>query len=295
MLVALGKYISDILMEIAEGIYEDGEPATQMYKSTYRPYKDTGTDRFRWERSKIDKEFILETRGISESRKRGIRDSAYQERCKTGLCVSDLFNLYREMIMRDLRNIEGIKVGGVTVNNIRYADDTALVADSHDKLQALISTLHQSSRERALSINIKKTEVMIINMDEIPPRIDIKIDAETLKQIHIYNYLGCTVGSDGKFEKEIKKRISMAKDAFGKIKKLVTNSKISMNLRRRFVECFVWSVLLYGCETLTLRKAEEERLQAAEMWFWRRMLKISWTERKTSEEVLERVGVEREL
>ena len=87
----------------------------------------------------------------------------------------------------------------------------------------------------------------------------------------------------------------MAKDAFGKIKKLVTNSKISMNLRRRFVKCFVWSVLLYGCETWTLKKADEERLQAAEMWFWRRMLKISWTERKTNEEVLQRVGIGREL
>ena len=136
---------------------------------------------------------------------------------------------------------------------------------------------------------------MVITKDEVPPRTNIRINNETIKQTDSFKYLGCTITSDGKCENEIRKRISMAKDAFGKIKKLVTNSKISMNLRRRFVKCFVWSVLLYGCETWTLKKADEERLQAAEMWFWRRMLKISWTERKTNEEVLQRVGIGREL
>ena len=62
-------------------------------------------------------------------------------------------------------------------------------------------------------------------------------------------------------------KISLPKNALGRIKKLVTSSKISMSSRRRFVKCFVWFLLLYGCETWTLRKADEKRLQAAEMWF----------------------------
>ncbi|XP_066950764.1 uncharacterized protein [Macrobrachium rosenbergii] len=75
--------------------------------------------------------------------KRGVRQ---------GCALSpELFNLYSEMIMRDLRDMEGIKVGGVNIDNIRYADDTSLVADSHDKLQALTRTSHQSNRERGLS------------------------------------------------------------------------------------------------------------------------------------------------
>ena len=158
----------------------------------------------------------------TQSIKRGVRQG----------CVlsPDLFNLYSEMIMRDLRDMEGIKVGGVNINNIRYADDTAIVADSHDKLQILINALDQSSTERGLSINIKKTEVMVITKDEVPPRTNIRINNETVKQTDSFKYLGCTVTSDGKCEKEIKIRISMAKDTFGKIKKLATNSKILMNL-----------------------------------------------------------------
>ena len=391
MLVALGEDIIDVLMEIVEGIYERGEPATQMYKSTFitlpkvpgtlecnkhrtisimsqitkiilrivlnrirnKILPEIGNEQFGFIKGKgtrnaifilrmlmeraievnkdlyvcfvdyekafdrvkhVDLIRMLEELNIDGKDLRLIKnlywnqeasvkvgnDESETQYIKRGVrqgCVlsPDLFNLYSELIMRDLRDLEGIKVGGVNMNNIRYADDTAIVADSHDKLQALISALDQSSRERGLSINIKKTEVMVITKEEIPPRTNIRIGTERIKQTECFNYLGCTITRDGRCEAEIKKRISLAKCAFSKIQKLVTNSKISMSLRRRFVKCFVWSVLLYGCETWTLKKADEKRLQAAEMWFWRRMLKISWTERRTNEEVLERVGIGREL
>ena len=87
----------------------------------------------------------------------------------------------------------------------------------------------------------------------------------------------------------------MAKNTFGKIKNLVTNTKLSLSARRRFVKCYVWSVLMYGCETWTMSQADEKRLQATEMWLWRRVLKVSWTERVTNEDILLRVGAKREL
>ena len=82
----------------------------------------------------------------------------------------------------------------------------------------------------------------------------------------------------------------MAKTAFNKIKKLVTNSKLCIKTRKRFVKCFVWSTLTYGCEAWTMNKSNERRIEAAEMWFWRRVLKVSWTEKLRKEKILERMG-----
>ena len=66
-------------------------------------------------------------------------------------------------------------------------------------------------------------------------------------------------------------------------------------IRKRLVKCYIWSVLLFGCESWTISKGMEQKLMAAEMWFWRRMMRISWTDKLNNEAVLEKVGVERQL
>src|SRR5215470_6270344 len=72
------------------------------------------------------------------------------------------------------------------------------------------------------------------------------------------------------------------------MKNLLTNSNVSIETRKRFVKCYVWSTLLYGCESWTLRKTDVNRIQAEEMWFWRRLLRVSWIERISNEIILER-------
>ena len=222
-----------------------------------------------------------------QSIKRGVRQG----------CVMspDLYNFYAEMIMRELRDLEGIKVGGENVNNIRYADDTALVADSCEKLQNLINSLDRLSKEKGLNINMKKTKVMVVTKDFQPPKIDIKINNHSIDQVEHFNYLGSIVTSEGRCNEDIKRKIVLAKKAFNKIRNLVTNSKISMEIRKRFIKCYVWSVLLYGCETWTMSTTDEKKIEAVEMWCHRRMLKLSWTERKTNEEVLQMASAERNM
>jgi len=83
---------------------------------------------------------------------------------------------------------------------------------------------------------------------------------------------------------EIKSRIAMAKAAFNKMKNLFT-SKLDLNLRKRLVRCYIWSTTLYGAETLTLRATDQKHLESFEMWCWRRMEKISWTDHVRNEEV----------
>ena len=92
----------------------------------------------------------------------------------------------------------------------------------------------------------------------------------------------------------MKCRIAMAKEAFALRKELLTN-RLSMELKKKLVQTVVWPVLMYGCETWTIKKEEAKRLEAFEMWTWRKLAKVSWTERKTNEEVLKMVGAQRVL
>ena len=219
--------------------------------------------------------------------KRGVRQG----------CVlsPDLFNLYSEVIMRDLMELDGIKFGGRNLNNIRYADDTVLIADSEDKLQRLVQELVQSSGEHGLKLNTSKTKVMVISKGNEDARTNISVSGEVLEQVSRYKYLGSVVTQDGRCVDEIKSRIAIAKSAFNRIKSLVTNRSISVSLRKRFIKSYVWSTLMYGCEAWNINKEMERKIEAAEMWFYRRMLKISWTERVTNETVLQRARTKREI
>ena len=202
----------------------------------------------------------------------------------------DLFNLYNEMIMREIKELEGMILNGYNINNIRYADGMVLVADSEEKLQRLLNVLNEESVRKGLKINKSKTEIMVILRADRNPRVNIRIEDNLVKQVDRFNYFGSLINKDGRCEDEIRKRINKAKYVFNKMKNLLINSKVSIETRKRFVKCYAWSTLLYGCESWTLRKPDIRRIQAAEMLFWRRLLKVSWIERITNEMILERMN-----
>jgi hypothetical protein len=116
------------------------------------------------------------------------------------------------------------------------------------------------------------------------------IDQKQLENVEYFSYLGSMITNDARCTGEIKSSIAMAKAAFNKKKTLFT-SKLDLNLRRKLVKCYVWSIALYGAEMWTLRKMDQKYLECFEMWCWRRMEKISWTNR----EVLHRVKDERNI
>jgi hypothetical protein len=121
----------------------------------------------------------------------------------------------------------------------------------------------------------------------------IMIDQKQLDNVEYLNYLGSMITNDARCS-EIKSRIAMAKAAFNKKKNLFT-SKLDLNLRKKLVKCYIWSIALYGAETWTLRKVDQKYLESFEMWCWRRIKKIIWTERVRNEEVLHRVKEERNI
>ena len=142
-----------------------------------------------------------------------------------------------------------------------------------------------------LEINKKKTQTMVISEDTKAPKVDIEIEGERLEQVSKFRYLGQMITEDGRSEEEIKKRIGMAKSIFEKMKKLLISRKVSTTLKLRLIRCFIWSVLLYACETWTLTAVLEKRIEAAEMWMYRKITRTSWKDRKTNREVLNDLGL----
>ena len=156
----------------------------------------------------------------------------------------------------------------------------------------MIDKLTEIGRYYGMEMNVEKTKVMRISIKPSP--VTIMIDQKQLENVECFKYLRSILTNDGRCTCEVKSRIAMAKAAFNKKKNIYT-SILDFNLRKKLVECYIWSMALYGAETWTLRAAEQKHLENFEMWCWRRMEKISWTDHVRNEEVLLRVKKQRNI
>ena len=134
----------------------------------------------------------------------------------------------------------------------------------------------------------------VTRTNDITPYV-IEIDGTPVEEVTSYTYLGQLLSSNGKNEDDIIRRISIASSTFNKMRSTLTNKSISSETRKRIMSCYIWSTLLYGAETWTLTSAMVNRLEAFEMWIYRRMLKIAWTDKMSNKEVLRRANANRQL
>ena len=169
------------------------------------------------------------------------------------------------------------------------------MADTEERLQEPIDRLDEEGRAIGLKINIGKRKVMEVTKRTEQLRVEAHVNGEAIRQVNSFRYLGSIISEDGRCDADIKSRIAMAKGNFGKMRRIITNLSLGMNIRLRLLKCYVWSTLLYGCEDWNISGVMRRRLEAAEMWFIRMMLRIPWTARRTNEEVLGMAGTERVL
>ena len=220
--------------------------------------------------------------------KRGVRQG----------CVlsPSIFNVYTERIFRKFEDMPGIKLCGEFFNNLRYADDTVLIAESEAELQRLVDTVKKGSLEYGLEMNTKKTKTMVVRRNvKDDTRINIKVDGVILEQVESYQYLGQLITEDGRCEKEIRRRIGIAKTNFLKMKDVLVSKSLSLMTRKKILHCYIMSTLMYAAETWVISHADWKRLEAFELWALRKMLKVSWRDKKTNEEVLRRANCKRTL
>ncbi|GFO43596.1 retrovirus-related pol polyprotein from type-1 retrotransposable element r2 [Plakobranchus ocellatus] len=116
--------------------------------------------------------------------------------------------------MRNLENHPGIKVGGKNINNLRYADDTVLIAENKEDLQKLLNIVEEESRKKGLELNSKKTEVMVISRKQESPKCDIFINEVKLKQTEKFKYLGTIISNDGKTTEKYQQELLRQRSTF---------------------------------------------------------------------------------
>ena len=221
--------------------------------------------------------------------KENSREFRIERGVRQGCIISPiLFNLYSEyMIQEALGKLEGISVNGVNINNIRYADDAVLIADSLKKLQKMIDSVNEACKAYAMAINVKKTKVMVISQKG-NAQCKVLLNQVELEQVKRYKYLGSWISEDLKCGEELISRIEMAKAASWKNEELLRKN-FSTQTKLMIINCYIFSVLNYGAECWTWNREMKKRVDAFEMWYYRRMLKISWKEKVSNIEVLKRV------
>lgn len=216
---------------------------------------------------------------------------------RQGCILSPLiFNLYSEEIFNEALEGEehGILVNGERLNNIRYADDTVVFADNIISMQRLIDKISEASERYGLKVNINKTKFMIISKNT-NTRGQLFIRNIPIQRVSEFTYLGTVVNEQWDHSQEIKVRIEKARSAFKSMDKLFKSHNLNLEIKIRLLRCYILSILYYGVESWTLTKATEKRLEAFEMWLYRRILKIPWVDKVSNRAVLERIGKQKEI
>jgi len=147
--------------------------------------------------------------------------------------------------------------------------------------------LNTTAENYGMKINIKKTKIMKV-FRNVGEEINIMINGSRIEQVKSFKYLGSTMTEDGTCETEIKVRIALSKEAFSERREVLTKS-FRKEVKKKIVKTLVWSTLLCESETWTLRKEDIRKLEAVEMWMWRRIERVSWTDNITNEEILNKV------
>ena len=209
-----------------------------------------------------------------------------------------LFNIYTEQVMReaDIDDM-GVKIGGRNISNMRYADDTGLLSGNITSSRRVLHRVDSSGQAKGLGLNAPKTKYMHLKGELSQPDEynTIKVRGTLLEKVDSFKYLGSIKASDGSCLRDVKARIGMAKQKMLQLNNIWKDRSVPIQLKMYLLKCLVWPVVMYGCEALTLHKQEEDRINAAEMWLYRRLLRISWQDKRTNESVLEELSTKRTL
>ena len=210
----------------------------------------------------------------------------------TGLSGVTLFvSLYTEHIMRNARLDElqaGIKIGRRNINNLRYADDTTLMAESEEELKSLLMRVKEESERAGLKLNIKTTKIMASSP------ITWQIEGEKWEIVTDF-FLGSKITVDGDCSHEIRRCLLLCRKAMTNLDSVLKTKDITLPTKVHRVNAMVSPVVMCSCETWTVKKAEGWRIDAFKLWCLRRLLIMPWTARRSNQSILRDINPEYSL
>ena len=177
----------------------------------------------------------------------------------------------------------GIKIAERNVNNVRYAEDTTLMAESEEELKSLL--MKEESEKVGLKLNIQKTKIMASG-----PIISWEIDGETVETVSDFIFLGSKITAEGDCSHEIKRRSFLGRKVMTNLDSILKSRDITLPTKVCLVKVMVFPVVMYGCESWTVKKAECRRTDAFELWCWRRLLRVPWTASRSNQSILKEIS-----
>ena len=184
------------------------------------------------------------------------------------------------------------KTTRILMRELLFADDSALVAHSAEEMQKIVDAFSNASKKFGLKINIKKTEVLYQPNSTRTREEDIMVDGNKLNSVMEFTYLGSTISSDGCIDDEIQRRMAKASASFGRLRqRLWNNHHVSMRVKGKIYRAIVLSTLLYGAEAWTVYRRQVKKLHAFMMRHLRSIMRITWMDKVTNKEILERTGL----
>ena len=167
----------------------------------------------------------------------------------------------------------GIKIVGRNINSLRYADETTLMAESEEELKSLLMKMKEESKKVGLKFNIQKTKIMASG-----PITSWQIDGETVETVAEFILLGSKITADCDCSHEIKRCLLLGRKVMI-LDSILKSRDITLPTKVCLVKAMVFPVVMYVCESWTIKRAECRRIDAFELWCWRRLLRVPWTAR----------------
>ena len=179
----------------------------------------------------------------------------------------------------------GIKIARRNINNLRYADNITVMAGSEEELKRLLMKVKEESEKVGLKLNIQKTKIMASG-----PITTWEIDGETVETVADYIFLGSKITADGECSHEIKRCLLLARKVMTNLDSILKSRDITLPTKVCLVKAMVFPVVMYGCESWTVKKAEHRKIDAFELWCWRRLLRVPWTARRSNQSILKEIS-----
>ena len=179
----------------------------------------------------------------------------------------------------------GIKIAGRNINHLRYADDTTLMAECEEELKSLLMKVKEESEKVGLKLNIQKTKIMASGSIT-----SWQIDEETVETMADFIFGGSKITADGGCSREIKRHLLLGRKVMTKLDSILKRRHITLPTKVCLVKAMVFPVVMYGCESWNIKKAERQRIDAFELLCCRRPLRVSWTARKSNQPILKEIN-----
>ena len=184
----------------------------------------------------------------------------------------------------------GLKIAGRNINNLRYTDDTTLMAESKEELKSLLMKVKEESEKAGLKLNIQKTKTMASS-----PATSWQIDGETMETVKNFIFLGFKITANSDCSHEMKRHLLLGRKAMTNLDSILKSRDITLLTNVCIVKTMVFPVIMYECENWTIKKAKHQITDAFELWCWRRLLRIPWIARRPNQSILKEISPEYSL